>query len=295
RIHLARGKSLSLEAEEVVKRIMTMEDEGLNEVVFTGVNLSQYRSQFNGISPVDFAGLLEICLEKTNGIAFRISSLYPQTVDERLCKVLESERVQPFFHLSIQSGSEGILKAMNRPHSISQVYKAIQLLRRAKENPFISCDLIAGFPGESDADFEETKKLCIENDFAWVHAFPFSPRKGTPAMEMEGQISEDVKKQRVKWLTEYAIQNKVNYVNSCRKKEYSAIVENSRLLRKSIGYRNIIHAVTENMLHVECPLPDSLTDKIKSGGKIRLRVEECLSDSIRNQDELDCTGSIMSF
>lgn len=295
RIHLARGKSLSLEAEEVVKRIRTMEDEGLNEVVFTGVNLSQYRSQYDGIDAVDFAGLLEICLEKTKGIAFRISSLYPQTVDERLCKVLESERIQPFFHLSIQSGSESILKAMNRPHSISQVYRAIQLLRRAKENPFISCDLIAGFPGESDADFEETKKLCLENEFAWVHAFPFSPRKGTPAMEMKGQISEEVKKQRVKWLTDYAIQNKIKYVNSCRQKEYSAIVEKSRLLRKSIGYRNIIHAVTENMLHVECPLPDSLTGKIKSGAKITVRIENCLFDSISNSQELDCTGSIMSF
>ncbi|MBO7638277.1 MAG: tRNA (N(6)-L-threonylcarbamoyladenosine(37)-C(2))-methylthiotransferase MtaB [Treponema sp.] len=295
RIHLARGKSISLSADEVIKRIRNMEESGINEVVFTGVNLSQYRCKYADEKILDFADLLEKCLEESDKTAFRISSLYPQNVDERLCKVLSSPRIQPFFHLSIQSGSERILEAMNRPHSIEQVYGSIRLLRQIKDNPFISCDLIAGFPGETDEDFEETKKLCLENDFAWVHAFPFSPRKGTPAMEMKDQISEEVKKQRVKWLTDYAIKSKIKYVNSCRQKEYIAIVENSRLLRKNSECRNKIHAVTENMLHVECPLPDSLAEKIKSGSKITVLIEQCLFDSISNSQELDCTGSIKSF
>ena len=149
RIHLARGKSISLDADEVVKRILSMEKSGINEVVFTGVNLSQYRWKYDDSRELDFTSLLEKCLMETNRISFRISSLYPQHVDEKLCEVISSPRIQPFFHLSIQSGSERILKAMNRPHSIEQVYSAIKLLRQAKENPFISCDLIAGFPGEN--------------------------------------------------------------------------------------------------------------------------------------------------
>ncbi len=295
RIHLARGKSISLDADEVVKRILSMEKSGINEVVFTGVNLSQYRWKYDDSRELDFTSLLEKCLMETNRISFRISSLYPQHVDEKLCEVISSPRIQPFFHLSIQSGSERILKAMNRPHSIEQVYSAIKLLRQAKENPFISCDLIAGFPGENEDDFEKTKKLCLENDFAWIHAFPFSPRKGTPALEMKDQIPEEIKKQRVKWLTDYAIQNKIKYVNSCINKDYTAVVENSRLLRKNGNCKNIIHAVTENMLHVECPIPEEFEGKIKSGDRIRVCVNGCLSASIGEMQELDCTGKIMSF
>ena len=294
KIHLARGKSVSLDADEVSRRIRKMEEDGINEVVFTGVNLSQYRWKYDDSRTLDFAGLLEKCLAETKRIAFRISSLYPQNVDEQLCNVLSSSRIQPFFHLSIQSGSERILKAMNRPHSIEQVYSSIRLLRQVKDNPFISCDLIAGFPGENDEDFEKTKKLCLENNFAWVHAFPFSPRKGTTAYDMKDQVSDEIKKQRVKWLTDYAVNNKIKYVNSCCQKEYSAVVENSRLLRKKGESGNIIHAVTENMLHVECPLPDESTSKIKSGDRITVRINECLSASISESQELDCTGIIMS-
>ncbi len=116
RIHLARGRSVSLNADEVSRRIRKMEEDGINEVVFTGVNLSQYRWKYDDSRILDFAGLLEKCLNDTEKISFRISSLYPQNVDDYLCKVLSSNRIQPFFHLSIQSGSERILKAMNRPH-----------------------------------------------------------------------------------------------------------------------------------------------------------------------------------
>ena len=294
RIHLARGRSVSLNADEVSRRIRKMEEDGINEVVFTGVNLSQYRWKYDDSRILDFAGLLEKCLNDTEKISFRISSLYPQNVDDHLCIVLSSNRIQPFFHLSIQSGSERILKVMNRPHSIDQVYDAIKLLRQIKVNPFISCDLIAGFPGENDDDFEKTKKLCLENDFAWVHAFPFSPRKGTPAYDMKDQVSDEIKRQRVKWLTDYAINNKIKYVNSCCQKEYSAVVENSRLLRKKGDPSNVIHAVTENMLHVECPLTEENKEKIKSGDRITVRIKECLSASISDSQELDCTGIIMS-
>ena len=295
RIHLARGKSVSLDAEEVVKRIRSMEESGINEVVFTGVNLSQYHWKYEQDKVIDFPGLLQKCLNETERIAFRISSLYPQNIDERLCNVLSSNRIQPFFHLSIQSGSERILKAMNRPHSIDQVYDSIENLRRIKKNPFISCDLIAGFPGENEEDFEKTKKLCLESNFAWIHAFPFSRRKETPAYDMDNQVPEEIKKQRVKWLTDNAVKNKIKYVESCRQKEYSAVVENSRLLRNSLNSKNVLHAVTENMLHVECPLPKEGETEIKTGDRIMVVVEACLYDSIMTFQELDCTGSIKSF
>ena len=180
RIHLARGKSVSLDVKTVLERVQKIENAGQHEVVFTGVNLSQYRGEIDGRHE-DFAGLLKILLENTSHIAFRISSFYPEHITERLCAVLATPRVRPSFHLSVQSGSDEILRAMRRQYKAKDVWRAVQLLRQTKENPFIACDIIAGFPGETEADFSLTQKMCHELHFAWIHAFPFSPRPGTPA------------------------------------------------------------------------------------------------------------------
>ena len=117
RIHIARGKPVSLDAEEVISRVLQLEEANQKEVVLTGVNLSQYRSKFceNDVEKyIDFADLLKILIEKTSKINFRISSLYPDRVDSELAPVLSHERVCPHFHLSVQSGSDNILKSASR-------------------------------------------------------------------------------------------------------------------------------------------------------------------------------------
>ena len=197
RIHLARGASVSLPASEAVRRARELEEAGESEVVLTGVNLGQWRG--GGQDPGGIGLLLRALLEGTDRVFFRVSSLYPECVDEKLCEVLSHPRVQPFFHLSIQSGSDRVLAAMRRPHQLSHVESAIRSLRRIKENPFISCDIIAGFPGEGEEEFEETKLLCERSSFAWIHAFPFSPRPGTPAFSMKGQVPDRIKDERVSW------------------------------------------------------------------------------------------------
>ena len=150
RIRLARGPSVSLDFNEVVNRIIDIEKQNWAEVVLTGVNLSQYYS--NG---KDFVDLLKEILNSTKKIQIRISSLYPQRVDKAFLEVISSPRIVPHFHLSIQSGSPSILKAMRRPYSLEQVLSAIEGLKRVKENPFLACDLITGFPGETEEDFEK--------------------------------------------------------------------------------------------------------------------------------------------
>jgi len=172
RIHLARGKTVSLDVKTVLERVQQLEKAGQHEVVFTGVNLSQYRGEWKDHRE-DFAGLLKILLANTEKIAFRISSFYPEHITEKLCEVLRNPRVRPSFHLSIQSGSDRVLAAMKRQYKAEDVYRAVKLLREAKENPFIACDIIAGFPGESEEDFAETQKMCNDLHFAWIHAFPF--------------------------------------------------------------------------------------------------------------------------
>ena len=286
RIHLARGSSVSLPLDEAVRRARNLEASGINEIVLTGVNLSQWRETGGQGGAGGFAVLLQSLLAETGRVRFRVSSFYPESVDEKLCEVLSHPRVQPFFHLSIQSGSDRILKAMRRPHALSHVELAIQRLRDIKENPFISCDLIAGFPGEGEAEFEATKQLCERSSFAWIHAFPFSPRPGTPAQSMPGQIPERIKGDRVAWLMQKAVAGKTAYVQQWKGRKLPSVVEKSRSQRS-----DVLHAVTGNYLHVECPLAGWNGPAPESGSLVSITVGECLEQSIASGAELDCLGT----
>lgn len=292
RIHLARGKALSLDVETVISRILDLEKQGAGEIVFTGVNLSQYKGLNSDGKFCNFNELLNIVLQRTSSSKFRISSFYPQHITEELCETLKNPRIQPFFHLSIQSGSDEILRNMARPYNAEQVYNAVRLLRQAKDNPFISCDIIAGFPGESEADFELTRKMCEDLHFSWIHAFPFSPRKGTKAFSMKGQVQESIKGERVKWLTENAVNEKCAYIKSCSGKEYSAIVENSRAqrLENDSSKKRMLHAVTENYLHVQLVLPDD-EQTVAPGTVIRVKITEALEENIRSGKEIEASGT----
>ena len=286
RIHLARGTSVSLPLDEAVHRARKLEASGINEIVLTGVNLSQWRESGRQGGAGGFALLLQSLLEGTERVLFRVSSFYPESIDEKLCTVLSHPRVQPFFHLSIQSGSDTVLKAMRRPHALSHVDLAIQRLRDIKENPFISCDIIAGFPGEGEEEFEATKQLCERSSFAWIHAFPFSPRPGTPAQSMQGQVPERIKGERVAWLMQKAVEGKIAYVQQWKGRQLPAVVEKSRSQRSGV-----LHAVTGNYLHVECPLDGWKGPVPESGSLVNITVGECLEQSITSGAELDCLGS----
>lgn len=288
RIHLARGPSVSLGVQEAVRRAQELESLGVHEAVLSGVNLSQYAGKGSAGETVSFCGLLSVLLKETESLRFRISSFYPQHITEELCSVLHDRRIQPFFHLSIQSGSSRILRLMNRPYAAADVLAAAARLRGCKENPFISCDIIAGFPGESEADFEETKQLCRELQFAWIHAFPFSPRPGTAAYSMRPQVPERIKGERVQWLTEAAVAGKISYIMSCKGREYDASVEKILPGKQKPGEPAVYHAVTENFLHAVFESPGML----KPGISVRLKIGEPLEESIRAGKEAECTGEL---
>jgi threonylcarbamoyladenosine tRNA methylthiotransferase MtaB len=230
RIRLARGTSVSLAPAEVVSRIHKIEEAGWSEVILAGVNLTQYRFDRAGENDArgDFADLLDVILASTDHIAIRISSLYPERVDEAILPALANARVRPHFHLSVQSGSDRILGAMRRPYSAETVYRAAERLRSVKENPFLACDIITGFPGESDEDFAATLKLCADIGFAGIHAFPFSARPGTEAWDMKPKVPERIAGERVAILTELAAKNHAAYVEYWIGKPLRAIVESGK-------------------------------------------------------------------
>ncbi len=176
RTTIARGPSVSLEADEVVRRALKLESEGFHEIMLTGVNLTMYDHEGEGLG-----GLVEKLLAALGGgMRLRLSSMEPDHVDDRLLDTLSDKRMQPHFHIPIQSASPAVLSKANRRYSIEHVDYIISRMRMAKDDPFIACDVIAGLPGEGEEEFMETYDFLQSHGFSAMHVFPYSPRPSTP-------------------------------------------------------------------------------------------------------------------
>ena len=191
RVCLARGRSVSLPSEEALRRAAALEAAGLPETVLTGVNLSQYHS-----GGLDLSGLLGLLVAGTSNMAYRVSSYEPDRVDDAFIRAFAMPRVRPHLHLSIQSGSDRVLKAMGRRYGRDDVLRAVDAVRSVRDDPFIGADIILGFPGEGDDDFRDTVDLLERIGPAWVHAFTYSPRPGTRAWDMKPRVPERVAVER---------------------------------------------------------------------------------------------------
>jgi threonylcarbamoyladenosine tRNA methylthiotransferase MtaB len=285
RVRLARGPSRSLDAMEAVERVRGLEQAGQREVTLTGVNLSHYRSALGGRA-VDLAGLANLILEGTESIALRFSSLYPESVTPEFCALAANPRIRPHFHLSVQSGSDKVLKAMNRPYRRSGVVRAVDALRAAKDDPFIAFDIIAGFPGETDGDFGETLGLCEDCAVAWVHAFPFSPRPGTAAVSLPGRVPEGVRTARAAELFRLAVRRKIAYIRGWEGRRVSGIIERPR--ESAPG--GPLRAVTANFIHVILDGPPGRA--FPGGGEVSLRILGPLEESILRNGESEALAEI---
>jgi threonylcarbamoyladenosine tRNA methylthiotransferase MtaB len=226
RIRLARGASVSLDADEVLSRLRILEKNHA-EAVLTGVNISQYcdKKETEKSANINLAWLLERLLKGTEKISLRLSSLAPDSIDEELAGALMNKRIRPHFHLSIQSCSKKILEKMGRSYNGKTVEDAVSLLRRAKGDPFLACDIITGFPGETETEFEETFELCKKLDFAWIHVFPYSKRPGTAAFSFSGALHETEVSRRVGLFTALAEHGRTDYARRWLGREVDVLVE----------------------------------------------------------------------
>jgi threonylcarbamoyladenosine tRNA methylthiotransferase MtaB len=220
RVSLARGPNKSQNAEHVLRTLKRLEDTGYAEVVLTGVNISQYRD-----CQRDLSGLLEYLLTGTERIRIRLSSLEPHSITRSLIDVIGSGRIRPHIHLSIQSGSPAILQKMHRSYTPEQIEETVCTLRAIKSDPFLAGDIIAGFPGETEADFEQTYQLCSRLDLAWIHAFPYSPRPGTQAFHFPHPVPEREAGRRVDSLITLAHAGRRRYLSRWVGKEVEAVIE----------------------------------------------------------------------
>lgn len=210
-IPYARGRIRSRKREKIEAEAIRLANLGTKEIVLTGIHLSSY-----GIDTGD--GLLELLesLEEIQGIErVRLGSLEPRVMTEEFVKrISKLKKLCPHFHLSLQSGSDTVLKRMNRKYTTQEYRESCKRIRSYYENPAITTDIIVGFPGESEAEYEESKAFVEEMNFYETHIFKYSKREGTKAANMEGQVSDSVKNQRSKEMIALGLKKQKEYENS---------------------------------------------------------------------------------
>lgn len=211
-IPYARGRIRSRKIENVVSEIEKIAKQGIKEVVITGIHVASYGKDFDNEN-IRLINLLEE-INKIEGIErIRLSSLEPTIVDEKFAQRLAKlEKICDHFHLSLQSGCDATLKRMNRKYTTARYKEATEILRKFYPNANFTTDVIVGFPGETDKEFNQTYKFLKEIEFYKMHIFKYSPRKGTVAEKLPNQVDGNIKEERSKKLIELSnnMQNEKN-------------------------------------------------------------------------------------
>jgi threonylcarbamoyladenosine tRNA methylthiotransferase MtaB len=191
KVPIARGVSRSRRFDDVLRYARALAEAGFAELVLTGVNIGDYRQGDAGLPD-----LLSALLELPGGFRIRLSSIEPMHFGEGLFALVPHPRIAPHFHIPLQSGSDGILHKMGRPYTVLRYLAAVERIRRLRPESHISTDLIVGFPGEGDGDFEGTVAAAQRARFSSMHVFKYSPRGGTPAAGLRDGVPCAVKEAR---------------------------------------------------------------------------------------------------
>ena len=234
-----RGRSRSRDLVSIIKEIDEL-SKYVKEIVITGIDITDYR--IDGVRAI--SKLIEQ-LKPYKDVRFRLGSLEQGLIDESFLITMKEANICPHFHLSLQSGSNSVLKRMNRKYSCKQYLKSIKLIKKYYKDACITTDIIVGFPQESDKEFKETLKFVKKAGFYNIHIFPYSKRSGTLAEKMP-QVNGSIKKERVKKL---ALLNKLlnkRYINKTKKYVHTVLVE------EFDGENYIGH--TEN--YIKCYIPN---------------------------------------
>ena len=194
-IPYARGRIRSLPLTQAVEQAKGLFAQGYREIVITGIEISSWGQEFrDGSSLID---LMEAVCAAVPQCRIRLGSLEPRTITPEFCqRAAKLPNLCPHFHLSMQSGCDTVLKRMNRKYDSARYYQSVEWLRESFNNPGITTDLIVGFPGETDEEFQQTLDFIRKCAFSAMHVFPYSKRPGTPAAARKDQILNAVKEER---------------------------------------------------------------------------------------------------
>ena len=222
-IPYTRGRVRSRKPEEIMEEIKGLVDKGYREVVLTGIHLSSYGLDLDGITLLD----LMVKIDKIQGLErLRLGSLEPRIVTEEFTRTLAGLRtICPHFHLSLQSGCDATLKRMNRRYTTEEYEKGCQILRKYFDRPAITTDVIVGFPQETEEEFAQTIEFLKRIHFYERHVFKYSRRAGTRAADMPGQLTENQKGQRSDVLLKLDQEMSLEYRKSFLGEEKEVLME----------------------------------------------------------------------
>ena len=220
-IPFVRGKKRSKDFSLVLREVQHLANNGYKEIVLTGIDTGGYES--NG---KDLTDLIHE-MSKINGIErIRQSSIEITQINEKFINELKNnKKICDHIHIPLQSGSDSILKLMNRKYDLKYFFDKIDMIRSVRPDISITTDVIVGFPGETEEMFLETMETCKKINFSKIHAFPYSERKGTKASMMDGKVPESVKHERVKKLLELSDSLEKSYYDKFKGKNKDVLIE----------------------------------------------------------------------
>lgn len=264
-IPYARGAERSLHPDEVIKTAQELVDHGHLEIVLSGIHTGRYGREHN----ITLAQLLQRMCEEVKGLKrIRISSIEMNEVSEELIELMaKEETIARHLHIPLQSANNEVLKQMHRPYTIEEYEKRITLIRSKLPNISISSDVIVGFPGESEEQFQNTMDNIKRMQLSFLHVFPFSKRDGTKAADMKGQVDSRIKKERANRLIQLSNALYEQYKRSFISREVDVLWE------KKEGTRMFGH--TSEYLGVYAPF-----DKERLAIMQRVRIQEFREDML---------------
>lgn len=259
-VWIARGKSRSDNIANVLKNIQNIADSGVHEVNLTGVNVGDFGKGTNE----NLLKLLKAIVKQNALERVRISSLEPDMLTPEIIKlVAKSPILMPHFHIPLQSGCDRILSVMRRRYTAAEYAEKVLLIKKLMPDACVACDVITGFPGETDEEFEETYHFLEELPISYMHVFTYSRRPRTHANMMENQVPEDVKHERTERLLELSHAKKMAFYAQCEGQTRPVLVETEVVDDQLFGF-------TDNYIRVAMPYDESLVNTIQ-----KIKIEQC--------------------
>ena len=258
-IPYARGRVRSREQESIIKEITQIAEKGIKEVVITGIHVASYGRDLGNEN-----GLIEL-LEKINEIEgivrIRLGSLEPKIITEEFMKrLIKLEKICHHFHLSLQSGCDETLKRMNRKYTTTEVSEIIERLRKYYNDVILTTDIIVGFPGETEDEFNKTYEFLKQAQLYKMHVFQYSSRKGTRAAVMPNQVDGNIKEARSKKLIQLSNENQLFYNKKLVSQDVEVLFEDKEIVEGVTYYKG--H--TQNYILVKYKTNEELENKMKT-------------------------------
>ena len=259
-IPYTRGVARSRDKDEVINEISTLVEHGFKEIVLTGIHTAHYGLDNNGCS---FSELVEEICNIPGLYRLRISSIEESEIDDKFLELLgKYPCIAEHLHMPLQSGSKSVLRRMCRKYNVEDYINKVNKITKILPNIAITTDVIEGFPGETDEEFQETYDFIKKVNFAELHVFPFSAREGTKAYDMPNQVKPEVKAARVEKLLKLSEELHSKFIEKFKGQELEVILEERN---KTTG---LLSGFTSNYIKLEADLPDEYIGKIH---KIKVR------------------------